>query len=245
MLSLIGAAAGSSLNASILFSNTEAQTSKIPSIYESTLQARRILHLSKIATIASVFPSLASQEDRPKDVAGAPIGQMEYFASCGPQIYNPTLIGVTITTTMKNAAAGSNVSLSLRYHVPSDAPPMDDPWAYLPANLPRIALIGYIERLDDEVVEKHGIRDCFVETHPEATIWEPGTDIHESWWGRMVVNEVYFFGGFGDRARITWLPIEIWRNVTQSEVESYRMIGENGYKSNQLEMVAIPSRLDL
>lgn len=233
VLSFTSAAAHSPRNVSILFQNSDTHISRIPTIYESTLQARRILHLSKIATVSTVFPLPRTAENRPADVAGAPIGQMEYYANCGPDTFNPTVLGVTITTTMKNAAAGSNVTLSLRYHLPADAPPSDDPWAYLPANLPRFALVGYVEPLDAETVEKNDVRNCFIRTHPEASIWEPGRDIHESWWGRLVVREVYFFGGFGDRARIGWLPIEMWRNISQKEVEEYRMIGEREDKSGQ------------
>ena len=133
---------------------------------------------------------------------------MEYYALCGPEPYNPTILGVTIASTMRNAAAGSNATLSLRYRPPPNAPPADDPWAYYPANLPRIALVGNLERLSDDVVKNQEIRKCFLESHPESTIWEPGSDVHDSWWGRLVVKEVYFFGGFGDRARIGMLSNE-------------------------------------
>ena len=94
--------------------------------------------------------------------------------------------------------------------------------------------MGYVERLDDETVAKSGVRDCFLKTHPEAAIWEPGSDVHEAWWGRVVVREVYFFGGFGDRARIGWLPVEVWKGITQEEVERYRLVGERGYRRDQL-----------
>ena len=191
-----------------IFSNPRSDSSHylhIPSVHESAVQARRILQISNIATLSTMFPEPPSTlERRPSDVGNTAVGLMEYYAQCGPEFYNPTILGVTIATTMKNAAAGSNVTLSLRYHVPADAPPSDDPWAYLPANLPRFALIGYIEKLAKEQIKEHNIRNCFIQSHPEATIWEPGTDIHESWWGRLVVQEVYFFGGFGDRARIGW-----------------------------------------
>ena len=229
-----------------VFSNAPPRSTasghRIPSIHESTVQARRILHLSNIATLSTVFPSNASSfttteenpstlEDRPPEVAGASIGLMEYYASCAPHVYNPTLLGVTIATTMKNAAAGSNVTMSLRYHPPRDAPPRpDDPWAYLPANLPRFALIGYLERIGEKEAKREGIRHCFLRAHPEGVIWEPGSDVHDSWWGRLVVREVYFFGGFGDRARIGWLPLEEWIGVKQKEVEEYRLVGEEGYE---------------
>ena len=215
-----------------IFSNLDpvSDSAGIPSVHESAIQARRILQLSSIATLSSVFLTASTLERRPGDVENAPIGLMEYYALCSPRLSDPTILGVTIATTMKNAAAGSNVTLSLRYHLPEDAPPSDDSWAYLPANLPRFSLVGYIEKLSQEDVDKHKIRDCFIKTHWDASIWEPGTDIHESWWGRLIVQEVYFFGGFGDRARIGWIPIEEWQGITQEEIDEYRLVGEQGYE---------------
>ena len=43
---------------------------------------------------------------------------------------------------------------------------------------------------------------------------------------RFVVEHVYWFGGFGDRARIGWLPIEEWQSVTKGEIEQCRLPGE-------------------
>ena len=151
---------------------------------------------------------------------------MEYYASCSPFNYDPILLAIGIATPFKNAAAGSNLTLSLRYQLPVDRPPTSDPYLYLPANLPRFSLIGYAERLSDEEVAAFNISGCFLEKHPEASLWTPGNDIHTSWWARLVVREVYFFGGFGDRARISWVPIEMWRGISEEEVEEYRLVGE-------------------
>lgn len=49
----------------------------------------------------------------------------------------------------------------------------------------------------------------------------------------MVVDQVYWIGGFGDRAYIGWIPIDEWRGVTQEEVENARLVGEHGYKKDQ------------
>lgn len=201
-----------------------------PTIHESAVQARRILNVSSIATFSTIFPisgaPYSSSENRPDDVAGAPIGQMEYYASCGPDLYNPTILAVSIATTIKNARAGSNVTLSLRYHPPLDHPASKDPYTYSPANLPRFSLIGRIEPLSREEIETNEIKECFLAQHPDAKIWTPGNDIHESWWARLVVEEVYWFGGFGDRAYIGWIPAEVYRAVTEKEVEAIRLVGE-------------------
>lgn len=213
-----------------------------PTIHESAVQARRILNLSSIATFSTVFPPASppssneditataypysSSENRPDGVAGAPIGQMEYYASCGPDLYNPTVLAVSIATTYRNARAGSNVTLSLRYHPPPNHPPSKDPYTYSPANLPRFSLIGRLEPLSREEIGENEIEACFLARHPDASIWTPGNDIHESWWARLVVEEVYWFGGFGDRAYIGWIPADVYRAVTKKEVEAIRLVGE-------------------
>ncbi|KAL9639969.1 MAG: hypothetical protein Q9164_000598 [Protoblastenia rupestris] len=225
---------------------------RIPTIHESAVLARRMLKLSSIGTLSTVFPPTShpiEQEDdlgdssirssyakdalstQPQDIAGSPIGLMEYYAACGPHPYNPTILAISIATYVRNARSGSNVSLSLRWHPPPTAPPSSDPYLYSPANLPRFSLQGYIESIPEEEIREYGIQECFLEKHQEV-IWTPGNDIHESWWGRVIVEGVYWFGGFGDRARINWIPIEEWRTVTDEEIEKARLVGEVGYKQS-------------
>lgn len=205
----------------------------IPTIHESAVQARRILNLSSIATLSTVFPdhqSWTSLENRPDNLGGAPIGLIDYYASCHPTPHEPTILAISIATSFKNARAGSNVTLSLRYHPPIDHPPGDDIYTYSPANLPRFSLVGYIEPVPAEEVRSNGIDHCFFNRHPDAVAWRPGNAIHESWWARLVVEQVYWIGGFGDRAYIGWIPIEEWRGVTQEEVNNARLVGEHGHK---------------
>ncbi|KAI9652908.1 MAG: hypothetical protein M1831_006337 [Alyxoria varia] len=61
--------------------------------------------------------------------------------------------------------------------------------------------------------KRERIEACFLEKHPDARVWTPGNDIHESWWARLVVTDVYWFGGFGDRAYIGWLGEQLWREA--------------------------------
>ena len=222
-------------------------TSKIPTIHESAVLARRILNLSSIATLSTVFPSsdestryqspsfpnqetLSTQWRPPNDLSGAPIGLMDYYASCSPQPSNPTILAISIATTFRNTRAGSNVTLSLRWHPPSSAPPSDDIYTYSPANMPRFSLIGYIDPIPDSEIEKASVQGCFLARHPDAEAWLPGNKIHESWWGRLVVRDVYWIGGFGDRAYIGWIPGSEWEGVKAEEVEEARLVGEEGYK---------------
>lgn len=214
---------------------------KLPSVHESAVQARRILNLSSIATLSTVFPGSSSStlENRPDDLGGTSIGLMDYFAPCGAQSYNPTILAIGIATTFKNARAGSNVTLSLRYHPPADHPPTDDIYTYSPANLPRFSLIGHIEPLSSRSVKEDNILACFLRAHPDAEAWTPGNKIHESWWARLIVDEIYWIGGFGDRAYIGWIPAQEWRGVTEQEVRDARLVGEKGWTDKALQTVEL------
>lgn len=211
----------------------------IPTVHESAVQARRILKLSSIATLSTVYPSFdhnrdSTLEHRPDDVGGMAVGLMEYYATCDPSPENPIILALSISTTIKNAREGSNVTLSLRYQPPTIHPPSKDVYTYAPANLPRFSLIGHIQQLPEREVNDHGIMSCFLKRHPEADIWTPGNQIHESWWGQLVVERIYWIGGFGDRAYIGWIPKEVYRAVTEAEVERARLVGEEGWTEREI-----------
>ncbi|KAK4696942.1 hypothetical protein P7C71_g1065, partial [Lecanoromycetidae sp. Uapishka_2] len=155
---------------------------------------------------------------------------MDYYASCPSSPASPTILAISIATTFRNMKSGSNVTLSLRWHPPASAPPSGDIYTYSPANMPRFSLIGYIEPISKEEVEAEGVEECFLGRHPDAEAWLPGNEIHESWWGRLVVEEVYWIGGFGDRAYIGWIPRKDWYGISEGEVEGARLVGENGYE---------------
>ncbi|EFQ84929.1 hypothetical protein CFE70_003405 [Pyrenophora teres f. teres 0-1] len=205
-----------------LFANppsSHGSTYKIPTIHESAVQARRIMRLENIGTLSTVFPSTHATEQRPSDVGGAPIGLMDYFGDCEPETGNPTILAITIATSFKNVDAGSNITLSMRWH------PQDTKWRS-PASLPRFSLIGHLEDIDADAVEKLGMTACYIKKHPDAAWWLPGNMIHESKWVRLVVEEIYWIGGFGDRAYIGWIPKEEWFSVTPDEIEGVRLPGE-------------------
>ena len=211
----------------------------IPTIHESAIQARRILKLSSIATFSTVYPSInhsrdSTLENRPDDVGGMAVGLMEYYATCDPSPENPIILALSISTTIKNAREGSNTTLSLRYQPPTTHPPSKDVYAYSPANLPRFSLIGHIQKLTQDEVSDRGIKSCFLKKHPDAHLWTPGNPIHESWWGKLVVERIYWIGGFGDRAYIGWIPKEVYQAVTEEEVDRARLVGEKGWAEREI-----------
>jgi hypothetical protein len=228
-----------------VFENTISDGSasfRIPTSYESAVMGRRILALTKLGTLATIFPESGASphERRPEGLGGVPIGLMDYFADCEEE-GNPTVLAITIATTFKNAKAGSNVSLSMQWTPPyppakrisfwsklfgtaSDEPP--DTVPYSAANLPRFSLLGYIEKIPLDPAKAVSLSQCFVHTHPDSKYWLPGNPIHHSEWVRLVVTQVYWIGGFGDRAYIGWIPLEEWQKVTRKEWESIELPGE-------------------
>jgi len=233
-----------------LFSNPPQNKGfRIPTSYESAGMARRILNLTPLGTLSTVFPRARGVENRPSGLSGVPIGLMDYIADC-EDTGNPTILAINIATSFKNAAAGSNISLSLQWTPPN--PPSkritlsslwetskSDPVPYSAANLPRFSLIGHLEKISEKEAQLgSSLRTCFTMTHPDAKYWLPGNSIHESEWMRLVVQEVYWIGGFGDRAYIGWIPVEEWRNVTRKEWEGVRLPGEKkGWKEWSVDLL--------
>ncbi|EON99048.1 putative fmn-binding split barrel-related protein [Phaeoacremonium minimum UCRPA7] len=244
-----------------------AAVARIPTSYESAVQARRILAKTPLATLSTVFPhsSHSSDDDdenehhvhhferRPTGLEDVPIGLMDYIADCEDS-GNPTILAIRIATTFKNVAAGSNISVALQWTPPH--PPAKriessssflsrvsehifgpaaeeeeyDPVPYSAANLPRFSLLGYLEPIESSDDDTE-LRSCFVDAHPDAKYWLPGNRIHSSEFVRVVVTQIYWIGGFGDRAYIGWIPVEEWQNVTRQEWEDIRLPGEKkGWK---------------
>ncbi|KAK4102083.1 hypothetical protein N658DRAFT_495432 [Parathielavia hyrcaniae] len=245
---------------------------RIPTSYESAILGRRILALTPLGTISTVFPKdkpshddVAAEERRPAGLDGMPYGLMEYISDCeDDNLGNPTILAITIGTTFRNVAAGSNVSLAVQWtppHPPAkriestqtqnkrrswlsyllpglgtnekhhDATPLP----YSAANLPRFSLLGHLEPIEggDDRQGEVGSRlaRCYVATHPDAKYWLPGNHVHEAHFVRLVVEQVYWVGGFGDRAFIGWIPVEEWQNVTREEWQKARLPGEKkGWK---------------
>lgn len=223
-----------------------ATASRIPTSSESAVLARRMLHLESIGTFSTVFPSghghdhhhhdgASPHEDEDEDeeglaataaMAGKPIGLMDYFADCEPDAGNPTILAVGISTNMRNVAAGSNISISVRWRPRTGGG--GGAAAVSAASLPRFSLMGYLQEMSDEEIEENDVDICYTTYHPDAIAWLPGNPIHRSAFTRMIVQRVYWVGGFGDRSYIGWIPVDEWRSVTREEMEKARLPGEGG-----------------
>ncbi|KAK8073716.1 FMN-binding split barrel [Apiospora phragmitis] len=255
LISCVALGAAAATEPAYIFSNppeSERAGYKIPTPYESAVKGRRLLALTTLGTLATVFPDdssskknddVSAQENRPAGMGGMPHGLMEYVADCEEE-GNPTMLAISVETSFKNARAGSNISLAMQWAPPY--PPNKRIKSYYPsfldyflggsednskekvpysaANLPRFSVLGYIENVEPE--KTGDMSACFVKAHPDAKYWLPGNRIHESTFVRLVVQQVYWIGGFGDRAYIGWLPVNDWKNITKKDIEEIKLPGE-------------------
>ncbi|KAK0723847.1 pyridoxamine 5'-phosphate oxidase-domain-containing protein [Apiosordaria backusii] len=226
---------------------------KIPTARESAILARRILTLTPLGTISTIFPSTSSSRN-PPGTEGKPHALMEYISACDP-LYpsHPTLLSLNISSTFKNIASGSNLSLAITWTPPPLPPPSrsllshlnpfshdiaPQPQFYSAVALPRYSLMGYLEPIPgaDDPKSDAGkqVQGCYTAIHPDAKYWLPGNRIHESHFVRLVVTEIYWVGGFGDRAYIGWINASDWESVTKEEIERVRLPGEKPLEGKDL-----------
>lgn len=209
-----------------------------PTRYESTVLARRLLARSSAGILSTVFPSSFSNYSDsspaeakpllskvPESVASKAIGLSEYFADCEGN-GNPTFIALDVELSSRNVAAGSNVSLAISWWDQYAKLTHREPWSA--ANLPRASLIGWLEELSEKEVEQGDIEKCFTGAHRDSRLWLPGDPgaAHNGRWMRMMVEEIYWIGGFGDKNFIGWFDVSEWRSVRREEWESVKLPGE-------------------
>ncbi|OJK02017.1 hypothetical protein ASPACDRAFT_40839 [Aspergillus aculeatus ATCC 16872] len=139
---------------------------------------------------------------------------------------NPIFLALNVATTFRNTAHGSNLSLSLSWwdHV-NRTEPVFPGFPLSPAGLPRVTLLGYVEGIDFEAVARSTGRDrdevearlteCYLRAHPDSKAWLPHRKgaPHESFWARLVVQQVYWVGGFGGLQQIGWANLSEWRGI--------------------------------
>ncbi len=207
----------------------------------TTILGRRLLALSSTGIISSIFPAGNQSDDSspwtppPASVSSLSISLPDYLADCDePSIGNPTLLFLDPSTSSRNSrvhpdhdpAHHNNISLSLSWW---DAYPLltgHRPWA--PADLPRLSMIGYLEEVPVREAEESGLVACYLRRHPDARLWLPGDEhaAHAGRWVRLVVQEVYWMGGFGDRHWIGWFEREEWNKVREEDWGAVRLPGE-------------------
>ena len=204
------------------------ESSMLPSWFASALMARRLLAFSTIGSVSTVYPhGLQSDSRAPPAVAGMPISLPEYIADCEESLSvdgddngegNPIFLGLYVSTTFRNAAAGSNISLSIDWwnHLNQTAPLYPD-FPLSAVGLPRLSLIGYVDPLTIPLPKdtEAALETCYLAAHPDAKAWLPGSPSspHAGFWARMAVTQAYWIGGFGDTQRIGWINMTEWTGI--------------------------------
>jgi hypothetical protein len=190
--------------------------------------ARRLLALSTTGTVSTIFPDpLPGNSHAPASVAGLPISLPEYIADCDEYLPadvsnggdgNPTLLALRVSTTFRNTAAGSNISLAIDWwdHL-NQTQPVAPGFPPSEAGLPRVTLIGHVEPFDTPVHRdtEAALEECYLRAHPDASVWLPGKPgaPHSSFWAKMVVEQVYWIGGFGGLQQIGWMNVTEWKGI--------------------------------
>ncbi|PGH06133.1 hypothetical protein GX51_02520 [Blastomyces parvus] len=200
-----------------------------PSWDTTHLLARRLLALSTTGVLSTVYPPSSSVHR--SSLEGVPIGLPDYIADCandpsselaellGPG--NPLILALNIGTTFRNTKAGSNISLSIDWWHRQGAGQTGvagHDALLARAELPRLSLLGSLAPLENlPDTTRIAAEKCFLAAHPDAEWWLPGHDnvAHSGYWAKLVVEEAFWVGGFGDRARIGWLVPDTWKSVTR------------------------------
>ncbi len=191
-------------------SATPIYIDKVPSVEEAADEARTLVKRESLATIASIYQS--------GGLAGTPVAFPEYYVDVFDG--NPRFLVVEIGSAFRNIAQGSPLSATIRVgdHALGDHVNPKYPGGIVrsPAGSPRISLRGNLTKLEDPrqilLTEK-----LFLQRHPDAKYWLPGNPIHQTHWAQLEVSGVYFVGGFGDRAYIGEIPVEIYKSAKPYE----------------------------
>jgi len=80
--------------------------------------------------------------------------------------------------------------------------------------------MGNVTVLHDESAGANGIRECYVEKHPDAERWLPENQDapHQAYWARFDPQSVYFVGGFGDEHYIGSIPLPLYQEALPAAI---------------------------
>ncbi|KZO93307.1 hypothetical protein CALVIDRAFT_540026 [Calocera viscosa TUFC12733] len=175
----------------------------------AALLARELLQQETIGSLATVFPPTHTA------LPGEPFSLMEYFASCHAN-GSLTLLFLPIAQNNRNILASPGHSATLTVRVPD---PIGERRGWdSPASRGRVALIGNVTVTGKDGT---GVKDCYLEKHPDAEDWLPGgEDVpHNAYWARFDPHHIYWVGGFGDEHYIGYIPLDLYQKTLPTQVE--------------------------
>ncbi|SCU85512.1 LANO_0C04500g1_1 [Lachancea nothofagi CBS 11611] len=159
--------------------------------------------------------------------SGTPVSFVEYFVgsdTCrGVETSsngNIILLLLNMSSTYQNWNADSKLSVSIEAHHGFGKPAMASP---------RANYFGELKPLEKSKALEH----CFLKRHPDARWWIPDGEhdkVHDAKWFELDVSEVYFIGGFGDRAYIGTVSGEDYHGAF-----NHSRPGHHGVKMHELD----------
>lgn len=192
---------------------------------EAAVHARELIQYRSlgIGTLMSTYP-----EDHPQNsLRGLAIGLQEYFAPYPNG--DLLLLALPISPIYKNIDQSSSLSATIA--IKDELGQLQRNGSNWAANRRRITLFGNLSPVTD-VVEAKAL---YEKVHPDSSFWNGDNGPHDKLWVRFQTTQAYYFGGFGDRAAIGWLNMELYQDEFKDTMESktqsvcFRPHGRNLY----------------
>lgn len=190
----------------------------IPQVQEAARVARSLVQRESLGNLALI------------DNFGDAISFSEYYVD----IYkngSPYLIILKISSVnqiLKNMDV-KKVGFSIRTgdHQPQENVDLHYPGglAYSTAGSPRVVIKGELKYiLDVDRQEEIKMEKEFIKRHRDAKFWLPSSKItaHKGNWAKLEINSIYFIGGFGDRAYIGNIPVDMYHDAIPYSDEEFR-----------------------
>ncbi|CUM57882.1 unnamed protein product [Debaryomyces tyrocola] len=178
-------------------------TNAVPNIKDGARVARTLVSRESLVNV-NTFQTIKLGGE----VTHVPASSMEYYADCDGN-GDPYWLVVDIGSTFQNIEKGSDYTFTIRVgdHPLDEKVDTSYPGGikHSPAGSPRINLRGRLEDVTFEnPIEQLELEACFLKRHPDAKAWLPRNKItpHKSHWVKLIVDEVYIVGGFGNLAYI-------------------------------------------
>ncbi|CAH6719637.1 hypothetical protein CLIB1444_02S13124 [[Candida] jaroonii] len=191
-----------------------SESDHVPGEIESASIARTLVFRESMVNV-NTFKIVKKGEKSVK----VPVSSMEYYVDCDNDGDFYWLV-VDIGSSYQNILHGSEYSFTLRVgdHPVNEEvnPEYPGGMSTSPAGSPRINIQGKLEDVSFETKkEQLKLEQCFLNRHPDAKYWIPGkSQSHNSHWMKLKVEDIYFIGGFGDRAYIGPIDSGIYHSVT-------------------------------
>jgi putative heme iron utilization protein len=175
--------------------------------YENKIQAasiaRSILQSAQLGELGTIQANYKGHE-----VSGYPFVTTQFIAEdCSNSDGNPFFAIVTWGNHAKNIQANTKGSIFVRessWYLPQ--PPADRGRL----DHPRFTLFGTLSKIEADQYKHYD--ECFRFTHPDASDWM----LHDFQYYKLVVEDVNFIGGYGDRHYVGWIDKELYSKAAMN-----------------------------